>query len=79
MGKEQRSERSCLLHFFLCELSENRLVSSSYDRTLKLWYINKDILTHIKILEKHNIEVSQIIPLTKNTIAYGPANQTIRV
>ena len=55
----------------LCELSGNRLVSSSWDKTLKVWNINNNTLTHIKTLKGHNDSVYKVIPLTKDTIASG--------
>ena len=63
----------------LCELSGNRLVSSSGDKTLKVWNISNNTITHIKTLEGHNNYVNQVIPLTKDIIASGSYDRTIRV
>ena len=63
----------------LRELNRNKLVSSSWDKTLKVWNINKDSLTPIKTLEGHNNGVFQAIPLTKDTIASGSEDKTIRI
>ena len=63
----------------LCELSRNRLVSSSSDNTLKVWDISKDTLTPIKTLQGHNDIVHQVIPLTMDIIASGSWDRTIKI
>ena len=46
--KEEKGHNDCITS--LCELSGNRLVSSSY-KTLKVWNISNNTITHIKTLE----------------------------
>ena len=65
--------------YSLCELSGNRLVSSSDDKTLKVWDISKDTFTHLKTLQGHNEYVCQAIPLTMDIIASGSGDRTIRI
>ena len=68
-GQRKKVHDRCI--WSLCEISRNRLVSSSYDKTLKVWDINKDTLTHIKALQGHNENVFKVIFLIKDTIASG--------
>ena len=64
---------------YLCELSRNRIVSSSEDLTLKVWNFSNDTITHIKTFEGHNDYVNQVVPITKDIIASGSLDKTIRV
>ena len=63
----------------LCELSGNRLVSSSYDKTLKVWDISQDKFTLLKTLKGHDEHVFKVISLTNDIIASGSYDRTIRI
>ena len=63
----------------LCELSGNRLISSSPDKIIKVWKIN-DTLSLLNTLEGHNAPVNQVIPLSTNVIASaGSYDVTIQI
>ena len=63
----------------LCELSENRFISSSTDKTIKIWKIN-DTITLMNTLEGHNAPVNQVLQLSTNIIASaGSYDVTIRI
>ena len=50
----------------LCELSVHILITSSWDKTLKVWNISNDNITHIKTLERHKHYVNKVIHITNN-------------
>ena len=76
--KEEKGHDSCITSLF--ELSKNILVTSSFDKTLKVWNIDDDdTLTPIQTLEGHNGGVCQVIPLTNDTIASGSLDCTIKI
>ena len=62
----------------LCELSGNKLISSSDDNTLKLWNLNYNTISLIKTLNG-NDWMYQVIPLTNNIIASGSKDKTIKI
>ena len=50
--KEYKAHKNCITS--LCILNGNKLISSSYDNTLKVWNISNNIVTYIKTLEGHD-------------------------
>ena len=78
MNKEYRGHNFSINS--LCELNENRLISSSDDRTLKVWRINKNTITPIETLKGYIFPVYQVISLSNNIIAFaGSGDRTIKM
>ena len=51
----------------LCEISNKRLISSSYDKTIKIWNVSSNTeKTLIKTLTQRGGEIYQVITLTNN-------------
>ena len=51
----------------LCELSNKRLISSSLDKTIKIWNVSSNMsMTVIITLTQHKGEIDQVITLTNN-------------
>jgi WD40 repeat protein len=75
--REHQGHNKCITS--LCELNENRLVSSSWDKTLKVWNINNNSIILLKKLKGHGNYVNQVISFTNNIIASGSYDKTIKV
>lgn len=75
--KEHQGHKDCINS--LCELSNNRVISSSGDKTLKVWTIDNNTITHIKTLQEHNSIIYQVIPLTNDIIAFGLHDKKIKI
>lgn len=50
----------------LCELNNNRLVSCSQDKSIKIWNITQNDLNLLSTLTTHTNNVYKVIPLTNN-------------
>ena len=75
--KEHKGHNGGISSF--CELSQNRLISSSWDKTIKVWKINNNTITLIKTLKGHINTVYKVIPLSDNIIASGSDDKTIKI
>ena len=75
--KELQGHDDCINS--LCELSNNRVVSSSGDNTLKVWTIDNNTITHIKTLGGSSSIIYQVIPLTNDIIAFGLFDKKIKI
>ena len=63
----------------LCEINGNKLISGSFDKTIKVWKINNNTLTLMNTLDGHNDSVYQVISLANNIIASGSNDYTVRI
>ena len=64
--------------YYLNEISNQRLLSCSYDHLIKVW--NIDDLNLITTLTKHTDWVTQVIPLTNNRFAsFSYGDQTVKL
>ena len=63
----------------LCTLNGNRLLSSSWDKSIKVWSVSKRDLTLIKEINKHNHIVRKVIPLSEGRFASCSDDKTIRI
>ena len=63
----------------LCELSNKRIISSSEDKTIKIWNISSnDEIKLIKKITQHKGEVSKVISLTNNRFASCSDDCTVK-
>ena len=65
----------------LCELDDGKLVSASYDMTIKVWSINENNLELIKTIEGKNMisPIWKVIKLTNNRFASCSTDGIIKV
>ena len=63
----------------LCDLNDNRLVSGSDDKTIKVWNISMIELNQIKIIKEHNDTIWKIIPLSNLTFASCSSDGSVRI
>ena len=75
---EHRAHNECINS--LCELNAYKLISSSDDKTLKVWIINNNSISPIKTLKGHNHWVYQIRTLSSKQFASaGSYDKTINI
>ena len=65
--------------YSLCELPNSKIISSSGDKTLKIFQFSKDELSHIKTLISHNKWVIKVLLLTNNLIISSSFDQTLKI
>ena len=63
----------------ICELSHQRLVSCSYDKTIKIWRIGQRDLSFLSTLTSHTNYVYKSIPLLHNRFASCSDDKTVRI
>ena len=63
----------------LCTLVSNRLLSGSFDGSIKLWSISNNNIKLIKEIKEHTQTVSCIIPLTKDRFASCSHDTTVKI
>ena len=60
-------------------MSDNRLISSSSDNSIKVWTISAEDITLIKEIKEHTDSVYKVIPLSRERIASCSEDKTIRI
>ena len=65
--------------YSLCELSKDRLVSSSGDNTIKIWSITQNDLNLLSTLSNHTNHVRKVIPLTHNRFSSCSNDKTVKI
>ena len=64
----------------LCELSNKRIVSSSWDKTIKVWSVlSNNEIEPIKTISQHEGEVRKVIALTGNRFASCSNDDTVKL
>jgi WD40 repeat protein len=63
----------------LCNLNKNRLISGSWDNTIKIWAISERDITLIKEIRKHTQILRKVIPLSKGRFASCSDDRTVRI
>ena len=63
----------------LCALNGNRLLSGSWDYSIKIWFISKSEMKLIKEIKEHTNSVSKVIPLSKERFASCSWDKTVRI
>ena len=63
----------------LCELNKGRLVSCSYDYTIKIWSITPTSFNILSTLTNHTNYVWKIIPLTPNRFGSCSHDKTVKI
>ena len=64
---------------YICQSEAGYLVSSSYDRQIKIWNINKDNYERIAKLKGHNSWVFKVIQLSNERLGSCSDDKTIRI
>ena len=64
---------------FLCIFNGNRLLSCSWDKSIKLWTISDINITLIKEIEGHIKWVNRVIPLTNERFASCSNDYAVRI
>ena len=62
-----------------CYLNGNRLVSGSFDKFVKVWFISDVKLMLIKEIKDHIVWVNKVIPLSKGRFASCSNDGTVRI
>ena len=81
-GKEKYVRRKYITYYFvlsLCTLNGNILLSSGYDRLIKVWTISDVELTFIKEIKEHTSNIKKVIPLSKERSASCSTDMTAKV
>lgn len=63
----------------LCELKNNKLISGSDDKQIKIWLYSSKELSLIKQISKHNDFIYKIITLADNFFATCSKDQTVKL
>ena len=63
----------------ICELEQNRLISASCDKTIKIWNILKNELSLIQTLKSHTETVAHVIPLSHQRFASSSHDNNIKI
>ena len=63
----------------VCELSNNRLVSCSGDKTINIWSITPTALKLLSTLKNHTSDVYKVIPLTHERFGSCSWDGTVKI
>ena len=63
----------------LCSLSNKRLLSGSYDHSIKVWTISEVELTQIKEIQEHTNTVYKVIPLSQERFASCSSDSAVKI
>ena len=64
---------------YVCQLDNNYLVTSSHDRTLKIWFHLDNIFGMSFSIKAHKGKINKVIALTNNRIASCSEDNTIKI
>lgn len=74
---KENSHYSCV--WTLCTLSVNRLVSGSYDHSIRIWKLSIFNITLLKEIRKYTNFIYKVIPLTKDCFASCSRDGTVKI